>query len=265
MLLNYKKYSDAGEPLVVLHGLFGNHSNWGVHCKKFAETYSVYGVDLRNHGDSPHADELNYQVMAEDIRELLQKLEIGHCYMIGHSMGGKVAMQLALTCPNLIRKLIVVDIAPVAYDNKADGHAKILQGMAAMNLAQIGNRKEAEIRLQQYVEDDATRKFILTNLVRSENAGYRWRLNLASIEKNYDRLREKLVGDEPYMQLVLFVKGDLSNYIHRKHEKEILRLFPRARIKIVMEAGHWVHSERPLVFQKIALDFLQRATGNDNT
>lgn len=257
MLLNFKKYSDAGEPLLVLHGLFGNLSNWGAHCKKFAETYAVYGVDLRNHGDSPHADELNYQVMAEDIRELLHQLKIEHCYMIGHSMGGKVAMQLALTYPNLVRKLIVVDIAPVAYNSKGDGHAQILQGMAAMNLAQISNRKEAEIQLQQFVEDDATRKFILTNLVRSEDSGFRWRLNLGSIQKNYDKLREKLVGDEPYTQPVMFVKGALSNYIHLKHEKEILRLFPAARVKIVMEAGHWVHSERPLVFQKIALDFLQ--------
>ena len=265
MQLNFKKYSDAGEPLLVLHGLFGNHSNWGAHCRKFAEVYSVYGVDLRNHGDSPHVDELNYQVMADDIRELLQQLAIEHCYLIGHSMGGKVAMQLALTWPKLIRKLIIVDIAPVAYDNKADGHAKILQGMAAMNLAQIGNRKEAEIQLQEFVTDDATRKFILTNLVRSDNAGYRWRLNLESIQKNYDKLREKPVGEKPYTQPVLFVKGALSNYIHLKHEKEILRLFPAARVKIVMEAGHWVHSERPLVFQKIALDFLQRATGHDNT
>lgn len=265
MLLNFKKYSDVGEPLLVLHGLFGNHSNWGVHCKKFAETYAVYGVDLRNHGDSPHADELNYQVMAEDIRELLQQLAIPHCYMIGHSMGGKVAMQLALSRPDLIRKLVVVDIAPVLYENKADGHAKILQGMAAMKLAEISSRKEAEIQLREFVEDEATRKFILTNLVRDESTGYRWRLNLESIRKNYDKLRDKLVGDEPYTQPVLFVKGALSNYIHLKHEKEILRLFPAARVKIVMEAGHWVHSERPLVFQKIALDFLQRASTDDNT
>ncbi|MSR10995.1 MAG: alpha/beta fold hydrolase [Gammaproteobacteria bacterium] len=257
MQLNYKKYSDVGEPLLALHGLFGNLANWGAHCKKFAETFAVYGVDLRNHGDSPHADELNYQVMAEDVRELMVRLKLKHCYMIGHSMGGKVAMQLALSHPELIRKLIVVDIAPVAYSSKTDGHARILQGMETLKLDELCNRKDGEEKLQEFVEDEVTRKFILTNLTRGEAAGFSWRLNLDSIHKNYSKLREKLVGDEPYANPVLFVKGALSDYIHQKHEKDILRLFPAAAVKIVMEAGHWVHSERPQVFQKLALDFLQ--------
>lgn len=258
MQLNYKKYSDKGEPLLVLHGLFGSLTNWGAHCKKFAETFAVYGVDLRNHGESPHADELNYQVMAEDVRELMQQLNIEHCFIIGHSMGGKVAMQLALTYPELIRKMIVVDIAPVAYTSKADGHAKILQGMSALQLDQLRNRTDAETQLKEFVADEATRKFILTNLTRSDEAGFSWRLNLDSIQKNYEKMREKLVGETPFTKPVLFVKGALSNYIHLKYEKEILRLFPAASVKIVMEAGHWVHSERPQVFQKIALDFLTR-------
>lgn len=256
MQLHYRQYSDQGEPLIVLHGLFGSSSNWGAHCKKFAETFAVYGVDLRNHGESPHADEIDYQLMAADVRELLQQLNIKHCYMIGHSMGGKVAMQLALSDPDLISKLIVVDIAPVAYTSKADGHRKILQGMEALQLDQIQNRTEAEEQLQAFVEDEATRKFILTNLVRDGESGFKWRLNLPAIQANYDKLREKLQGDEPYTGPVLFVKGDLSDYIKRKHEAEILRLFPAAKVKIVMEAGHWVHSERPQVFQKIAVDFL---------
>lgn len=256
MLLNFKQYSSDGEPLLVLHGLFGSLSNWGAHCKHFASSFAVYGVDLRNHGDSPHADDLNYQVMAEDVRELMQHLNIDHCYMIGHSMGGKVAMQLALSYPDLIKKLIVVDIAPVAYTNKADGHARILQGMNALNLKELKNRAAAETQLKEFVEDEATRKFILTNLTRNPETGFSWRLNLDAIQKNYDKLREKLVGDGPFEKPVLFVKGALSNYIHVKHEKEILRLFPAASVKIVMEAGHWVHSERALVFQKIAQDFL---------
>ena len=257
MQLNYKQYSEKGEPLLVLHGLFGSLSNWGAHCKKFADSFAVYGVDLRNHGESPHSDELNYQVMADDVRELMQHLKIDQCYMIGHSMGGKVAMQLALSHPELIRKLIVVDIAPAAYTNKADGHARILEGMAALQLDQLRNRNDAETQLQAFIEDEATRKFILTNLTRSAEQGFSWRLNLDAIQKNYARLREKLEGDTPFTKPVLFVKGALSNYIHVKHEKEILRLFPAASVKIVMEAGHWVHSERPQVFQKIALDFLQ--------
>lgn len=256
MQLHFRQYSDQGQPLIVLHGLFGSSANWGAHCKKFAETYAVYGVDLRNHGESPHADEINYQIMAADVKELLSRLGIEKCYMMGHSMGGKVAMQLALLEPALISKLVVVDIAPVAYTNKADGHRQILQGMEALDLAAIRNRADAETRLQEFIEDEATRKFILTNLVRA-GEGFKWRLNLKAIHANYDRLREKLEGDTPYTKPVLFVKGALSNYIHLKHEQEILRLFPAAKVKIVMEAGHWVHSERSQVFQKIALDFLK--------
>lgn len=265
MQLNYKQYSSTGEPLLVLHGLFGSLSNWGAHCKKLADTFAVYGIDLRNHGDSPHADALNYQVMAEDVRELMQRLELEHCYMIGHSMGGKVAMQLALSYPDLVRKLIIVDIAPVAYESKADGHGRILQGMAELKLAELQNRNDAEAPLKAFIEDEATRKFILTNLSRNEAGGYKWRLNLESIRQNYDRLREGLESDTPYEKPVLFVKGALSNYIHVKHEKEILRLFPAAKVKIVMEAGHWVHSERPQVFRKIARDFLNSDTGHDRT
>ena len=257
MQLHYKQYSTEGEPLLVLHGLFGSLTNWGAHCKHFANSFAVYGIDLRNHGESPHADELNYQVMAEDVRELLQQLQIKQCSIIGHSMGGKVAMQLALSYPDLIRKMIVVDIAPVAYPSKADGHARILEGMAAMKLDELKNRNEAEAQLKEFVEDDATRKFILTNLTRRGDKGLSWRLNLPAIQQHYDKLRDKLIGEEPFTKPVLFVKGALSNYIHLKHEKEILRLFPAASVKIVMEAGHWVHSERPQVFQKIATDFLR--------
>jgi esterase len=262
MQLHFRQYSEQGEPLIVLHGLFGSSSNWGAHCKKFAEKYTVYGVDLRNHGESPHADEIDYQLMAADVKMLLGKLGIKQCYMVGHSMGGKVAMQLALTDPALISKLIVVDIAPVAYTNKADGHRKIMQGMEALDLSAIRNRADAEAQLQAFVEDEATRKFILTNLVRDPETGFKWRLNLSAIHNNYDKLREKLQGETPYEKPVLFVKGALSNYIHRKHEDEILRLFPAAKVKIVMEAGHWVHSERPQVFQKIALDFLGEGNAN---
>jgi esterase len=258
MQLNYKQYSTQGKPLLVLHGLFGSLANWGWHSKQLASHFAVYAVDLRNHGESPHADAMNYEVMAEDVKQLLQHLQIDSCYMIGHSMGGKVAMQLALTAPELIERLLVVDIAPVTYPAKADGHLGVLAGMKAVDPAAIKNRAEAEQLLEPYIEDEATRRFVLTNLVRQDDGKYKWRLNLLAIEKHYDRLREKPGAGKVFAGPTLFVKGDLSRYLQKKHEPEILEMFPAASVKIIMETGHWLHAEKPQVFQKIALDFFNR-------
>lgn len=240
--------------MLVLHGLFGSQSNWGGHCKQLAEEFSVIGVDLRNHGDSDHADEHNYQVMAQDIAELLASLSIESAYILGHSMGGKVAMELALTRPELVSKLLIVDIAPVQYTDKADDHMRVMAGMNALDLPAMRSRTEAEQMLSDYIKDEATRKFIITNLVRNGEAGFAWRLNLPVIEENYDRLREK-----PSMGLfekpTLFVKGELSPYVQAKHEAQILELFPNAGVKIISEAGHWLHADKPQAFQKVAMDF----------
>ena len=258
MKLNYKRYSDQGPTVLVLHGLFGSLANFGWHCKQLADDYAVIGVDLRNHGDSPHADEMNYPVMAEDVRELMDSLGIARAVIIGHSMGGKVAMQLALSHPDYVERLLVVDIAPVTYSGKNDGHRRIMEAMQALHPETLGNRAEADSRLSEAIEDEATRKFILTNLSRSESGQYRWRLNLDAIERHYERLREQPEGEGPYEGPTLFVRGDLSHYIHKKHETEILALFPHAGVKSVMETGHWVHAEKPQVFQKIVRDFLAR-------
>ncbi|MBT3531423.1 MAG: alpha/beta fold hydrolase [Gammaproteobacteria bacterium] len=255
MLLNYRKYSSDGTPLVILHGLFGNLGNWGWHSKQLAESFAVYGVDLRNHGASFQDDELNYQVMAEDLKKLLIHLQIERCFLVGHSMGGKVAMQLAQTDPQIIEKLVVVDIAPVSYSSTADGHLNVMDGMESLDFSSISNRKDADEQLAKFVADEATRSFILTNLVR-EGEIYKWRINLPAIRKNYDRLREKPIGDEIFSKPVLFIRGGNSNYIQSSQQEEILKLFPEAKVKTVMEAGHWVHAEKPQLVLKIIQDFL---------
>ncbi|MFK7864609.1 MAG: alpha/beta fold hydrolase [Pseudohongiellaceae bacterium] len=255
MRLHFKKYSEQGQPLLVLHGLFGSQSNWGGHCKQLAEQFSVIGVDLRNHGESGHDHEHNYQVMAQDISELMHTLSIDSAYFLGHSMGGKVAMELALTQPELVAKLLVVDIAPVLYTDKADDHMRVMAGMNALNLAALSSRTEAEQKLAGYIDDEATRKFIVTNLVRSGDSGFAWRLNLPVIEANYDRLREKPSSGTEFNKPTLFVKGELSPYVQSKHEAQILELFPNAGVKIISEAGHWLHADKPQAFQKVAADF----------
>lgn len=255
--LNYRQYSDSGSPLLVLHGLFGSLSNWGWHCKQLADSYAVYGVDLRNHGDSPHAPAMDYPLMARDVVRFLEDLDIPSCAIVGHSMGGKVAMQLALTEPQLLHKLVVVDIAPVHYTSSADGHLAVLDGMARLDFGLVETRRDAEAFLSDYIKAEETRQFVLTNLVRGEDKRYRWRLNLEAITANYDRLREKPGPGKPFDKPTLFIKGALSNYIQAEHEQEILESFPRARVKVIMETGHWVHAEKPQAVQKILRDFLQ--------
>ena len=218
MELHYRQYSDNGPALLILHGLFGSLSNWGWHSKQLAEDFSVVGVDLRNHGDSPHADEFDYQLMAEDLRQLIEKLQLQSCYIIGHSMGGKVAMQLALSYPQFIDKLIVVDIAPVTYAEAADGHMHVLAAMDAVDLTLIKSRTEAEQSLKKFIPEQALRQFILTNLVRNSEGGFKWRLNKDAIRKNYGALRAGMKSETNFRKDVLFVKGAASNYIQAKHE-----------------------------------------------
>tara|TARA_Y100000994_G_scaffold202380_1_gene173338 strand:- start:229 stop:1002 length:774 start_codon:yes stop_codon:yes gene_type:complete len=256
MKLHFQNYSTSGEPLFILHGLFGSLSNWNWHSKQFSEHFSVYGVDLRNHGESPHDDTLNYDVMAQDVVQLFDDLGVKSASVIGHSMGGKVAMELALRWPDYINKLIVVDIAPVSYPDRGDGHLDVIEGMKALELSTVESRREAESRLEGYIADQVTRKFILTNLVSGKSDGFRWRINLQSIEHNYAALRNKPSGSGVFRKPVLFLKGALSNYIKKDYQLETLKLFPNARVKSIMGAGHWLHAEKPQVFQKIAKDFL---------
>jgi len=256
MRLNFHRYSESGKPLLILHGLFASLGNWGWHSKELSKHYSVIGVDLRNHGDSPHDKELNYPVMALDVVKLIESLGLSSVAIIGHSMGGKVAMELALQHPQFIEKLVVVDIAPVAYPDRLDSHKGIIDGMKALNLSEVKNRGEADIFLAPYIEEEPTRKFILTNLVHTKEGGYKWRLNLDAIEKNYGNLREKPTGIGTYESAILFVKGALSDYIKPENEAEILDLFPNAQVKIIMQAGHWLHVDKPQAFQKIVSDFL---------
>ena len=256
MELNYRQYSENGAPVLVLHGLFGSLSNWGWHCKQLAQQYAVYGVDLRNHGDSPHSDQLDYQVMAEDVRQLIVRLGLESCCIVGHSMGGKVAMQLALSFPDLIEKLVIVDIAPVSYPEDADGHMNVLATMDAVKLGEIKSRTQAEVTIEDYIPQEATRKFLLTNLVRNKEGSFEWRLDKDSIRKNYANLRAELIATMSFLKPVLFIKGSLSPYIKPEHEAQIKELFPAASVKLFMDAGHWLHAEKPQALQKILLKFL---------
>ncbi len=253
MKLHYKQYSDSGEPLLIMHGLFGSHGNWSGQSRQLATDFSVYGLDLRNHGGSPHSEDMHYTVMAEDVLEFMDDHGLSRAHVLGHSMGGKTAMQLALIAPQRVNRLIVADIAPVPYRGQ---HDSILDGLEAIDLENIGSRNEADTILATYENDELVRQFLLTNLVRNEHGGFRWRINLPVLKENYDRLREAPASAGKFEGPVLFVKGALSNYITEKHRDAILSRFPDAQIKTIMHTGHWLHAEKPQTFYRIVHGFL---------
>lgn len=254
MKLNFRQYSSEGVPLLILHGLFGSLGNWGSQSRQFAKDFAVYGLDLRNHGGSPHSDDMDYTTMANDVIEFMDDHDIERCHLLGHSMGGKTAMQVALSAPQRIERLVVADIAPVDYRGQ---HDSILDGLQAIDLEKVRTRNEADEVLKQFEPDELIRQFLLTNLMKKpEGDGFYWRINLPILRASYDRLREKPASNGVFLGPTLFVKGDLSNYIKEKYRAAILERFPAATIKVIMHTGHWLHAEKPQTFYRIVHGFL---------
>jgi len=261
MKLNFRQYSDSGEALLILHGLFGNLRNWNWHARELAQEFAVYALDLRNHGDSPHADTMSYPEMAADVAAVIDQENLDAVNLLGHSMGGKVAMQLALEKPERIRRLLVADIAPVSYGEDRGDHDDIFDGLLAVDTAALTSRKDAEEKLKTASADPGVRQFLVSNLVKESRGGYRWRFNLEALHSNYRNLRAGVpvagstAAGQQFAGPVLFVKGGESDYIGREDWPVVERLFPRARIKTLMGTGHWLHAEKPRVFHRVARDF----------
>lgn len=253
-VLHYKTYGQ-GPALVILHGLFGMLDNWQTLARKWAEDYQVVLLDLRNHGRSPHEEEMSYPLMAEDVAEILETLGIDECILLGHSMGGKVAMQTALDYPDLVSKLVVVDIAPRRY---TPGHAAIFAALEAFDPATLPDRKAAAREMEQYVSDPGIQLFLLKNLTRHSDGGFRWRMNLPVIKANYHKLIGPVgnLGDS-YPAPSLFIRGGNSGYVKDEDVDFIQVLFPAARLATVAGAGHWVHAEKPVELMAEVDAFLQ--------
>ncbi len=236
----------AGPPLVILHGLFGSSRNWASIARRLGETHRVFAVDLRNHGASPWADTMDYGEMAEDLGAFLARHGLAGAAVMGHSMGGKTAMRLALDCGRVVGRLIVVDIAPVAYTHT---HRPMVEALRAVDLATAGRRAEVDRQLREAIPDAALRSFLLHNLV-SEDDRLRWRINLAALAANMDALIDfpaDLAG-LTYSGPAHFLRGAASDYVREGHHARIRELFPNAEIDSIPEAGHWVHAEQPAVF-----------------
>ena len=251
MKLNFKKVGE-GDPIVILHGLFGSLDNWLGLAKKLGEHFEVFIVDARNHGQSPHNSAFNYDVMADDLYEFLMYNNIIDPIVLGHSMGGKTAMQFAMNYPNQLNQLIVVDIAPKAYPVH---HSGILEGMLSLDLDTTNTRKAADEQLSKYVDDLSTRQFLLKNLYWIKKGNLAWRFNLPIINNNIEIIGKGLENIEPFGKPTLFIRGEKSNYITKNDFESIANIFPSSKI-ITMNTGHWVHAENPSEFLQIVDSFL---------
>ena len=240
--------TDTGAPpLLIAHGLFGSARNWGVIARRLSERRKVTAVDMRNHAESPWKDEHGYAEMADDLAQVVD----GTWDVLGHSMGGKAAMVLALAHPGKVRRLVVADIAPVTY-----GHSQshLIEAMRALDLDAITSRREADEALKETVADPGTRAFLLQSL---DVAGKRWRLNLDVLDPEMERITGfPDMGDRTFGGPVLFLSGDESSYVQREHRPLILRHFPKARFARIPGAGHWLHADKPREFEAAVETFL---------
>jgi pimeloyl-ACP methyl ester carboxylesterase len=255
MKLFFKKTGEGKKPLVILHGLFGLGDNWSSLAKAYAENgFTVYLFDLRNHGRSPHDDAFSYELMAEDVLDLLNDEGIEKADFIGHSMGGKVLMFFSEKYFSRMNTMIVVDIAPRYYPPH---HQSIVLALKSIDTKSLTNRKEAEEKLRIAIHDESMVQFLMKNLYWKEENRLDWRFYLKGIVNNIEEVGKPFNPDKPIKVRVLFIKGSNSGYINETDEKDIKRIFPLASIVTVEGAGHWVHAEKPKEFLEKTLMILK--------
>lgn len=252
MRLHFEK-SGQGDPLVMMHGLFGSLENLGAISRLLEPHFTLYRLDLRNHGRSPHADSMSFDDMADDLIRFLQEQNLDRVNVLGHSLGGKVAMTAACRAPERITKLIVADIAPVTYPSH---HNAILEGLRQINVDSISSRRQADEQLAAFVDELGVRQFILKSLERDQEGNFRWRLNVPVILKDYDDMRQSVCDNSRFDGPTLFLKGGRSNYITDQHHAEIHAKFPQAQIVTIDEVGHWLHAEKPQAVAEAVIHFI---------
>lgn len=243
-----------GNPLIIIHGVFGSSDNWISIGRKLSDRFSVFMLDMRNHGQSPHSDEFSYKAMSDDIFEFINEHNLKEINIIGHSMGGKVAMLFASRFSEIVKKLVVVDMAPKRY---APHHKQVFDGLFSLNLNTLNTRSEADKQLSFYINEPLIRQFLLKNLYRKKDNTFNWRLNLTILKDNIDNMDEiNINSNNAFLKPTLFIKGEKSNYILPFDESSIKTLFPNAVFVSISNAGHWVHAEQPEEFLKTITNFL---------
>lgn len=241
MKLNFKKVGE-GKPLIILHGLFGSADNWLSIAKELENNYTMYLVDQRNHGDSPKSEDWDYKAMVDDLAAFMSSQGLESADIMGHSMGGKTAMNFALKYPNKVNKLIIADIAPRYYPPH---HQKILEGLNAINMDELKSRKEADDTLAKYIDEIGIRQFLLKSLGRDENRKFIWKVNLPVITEKINNVGEALSGNKSFDGPSLFMRGANSNYIQDTDKEDLEKYFPNYKLITIKNAGHWLHAEQP--------------------
>jgi len=233
-----------GQPIVILHGIFGSSDNWLTQARLLSSHYRVMSLDLRNHGQSPHSEEFDYEVMVEDLEEFLEAHQLKDPIIIGHSMGGKVVMNFAVAHPEKLSRLVVVDISPRPYNLE---HYIILDGLNAIPINEISTRNEADEVLARFVEEADVRQFLLKNLQRKSTGGFTWKINLPVITKNLFKIGYDLQFEGRFEKPTLFIRGGRSRYVADDDMSRIKTLFPKAELE-TLDTGHWVQAEKPQEF-----------------
>jgi len=254
MTLHYKKLGE-GKPLLILHGLFGSLDNWMTLAKEWSNQHEVWLIDQRNHGQSPHSNDFSYTVMAQDLDSFIQEHQIYQPTIIGHSMGGKTAMEFAVNSPESVGQLIVVDIAPVSYQVH---HYAIIEALESVKLDQVKSRKEVDEIISSTIHEFGVRQFLLKNLYWKEKEQLAWRFNLSAIKKEIIPISEWSISEKQYKGKSLFIKGGASEYILPEYSKDISVKFPNYILEEVENAGHWVHAEKKEAFKSIIDQFLSQ-------
>lgn len=255
MKLAFREFG-SGQPLIILHGLFGQSDNWNTLAKQFAEqNFHVLAVDQRNHGLSPHSEEWNYEVMADDIKELIDDHKLKDPLLLGHSMGGKTVLFFEWKYPSVAKKIIITDISPRAY---RPHHQDVLAALYAVDLATVKTRKEAEAKMNEYITDFGTKQFLLKNIYwkDSDNNIMDWRFNLKVINEKYDNIGVEapvFKSETP----CLVIRGEKSNYVNERDMEDFKNRFSDCKLETIAGSGHWVHAEKPKEFFEVAMRFLK--------
>ena len=249
--LHFNSYG-SGKPVIVLHGLFGSQVNWRTFGKQLGESCRVFTLDLRNHGDSPHSDEFNYDLMAADVARFMEKEKLDDAILLGHSLGGKVAMRFATAYPDKIQKLIVVDIALKEYPAV---HKRLFEAVNNLDLARFSRLQQVVDALASDIPPLDIRWFLVKNLARGDNQKFRWKINMAAIANSYEEIFKTPSINQLLDKPTLFIKGENSEYLATADLESARRTFPQAKMLTIKGAGHWVHIDAPEVFAEVVRVF----------
>ncbi|MCF6349525.1 MAG: alpha/beta fold hydrolase [Flavobacteriaceae bacterium] len=253
-MLLYSKILGKGQPLLILHGFLGMGDNWKSLANRFAENYEVHLIDQRNHGRSFHTTDFSYELMVEDLHNYIKHYSLKKVNLLGHSMGGKTAMLFAVTFPEMISKLIVADISPRYYPIH---HQLILEALNTVDFSVQKTRREVAEILKKYINENGIRQFLLKNIYWKSKGELAYRFNLECLTKNIEEVGIALPSFTNFNNKVLFLKGENSNYISKNDNALINAHFPKAIVKTVKNAGHWLHAENPTDFYNHVVDFLK--------